>query len=137
GATLEAAVLDVVKSSWSENKRVVFSGDGYSAEWHQEAARRGLANLAQSPDALPWLIEPSTIKAFETYDVLSERELHSRYEVSLEQYIVTINIEGETAASIARTLILPAAIRWLATLQAVEGAGAKLLSDEISTLVDQ
>jgi glutamine synthetase len=137
GATLEAAVLDVVKASWSANKRIVFSGDGYSADWHEQAATRGLANLPQTPDALPWLIEPSTVKAFETYDVLSERELHSRYEVSLEQYIVTINIEGETAASIARTLILPAAVRWLATLQAVEGAGAKLLTDELSTLVDE
>jgi len=137
GATLEAAVLDVVRTAWTESKRIVFSGDGYSAEWHAEAAARGLANLPQTPDALPWLIEPSTVKAFEAYDVLSERELHARYEVSLEQYIVTINIEGETAASIARTQILPAAIRWLATLQAVEGAGAKLLTDELTALVDE
>ena len=115
----------------------MFSGDNYSAEWHAEAESRGLANLAQSPDALPWLVEESTVKVFSDYDVLSERELHSRYEVSLEQYITTINIEAETAASIARTLLLPAAIRWLGTLQAIAGAGAGKLTEETGALVDE
>src|SRR5690349_11070420 len=85
GATLEEAVLAVVKDAWTAHKRVVFSGDGYSEGWHAEAESRGLANLAQTPDALPWLIEESTVEAFEAYDVLSERELHARYEVFLEQ----------------------------------------------------
>ena len=110
-------MLAVVKDDWDENKRIVFSGDNYSDEWHVEAEARGLANLRQSPDALPWLIEPTTVEVFGKYDVLSERELHSRYEVAVEQYITTINIEAETAASIARTMLLPAAIRWLATLE--------------------
>src|SRR5207237_539046 len=91
GATIEEAVLAIVKSTWIENKRIVFSGDGYSDEWHVEAEKRGLANLKQSPDALPWLIEPSTVDVFEAYKVLSERELHSRYEVAVEQYVTTIN----------------------------------------------
>ena len=74
---------------------------------------------------------------FGRYKVLSERELESRYEVSLEQYVTTINIEGETAASIARTMLLPAAIRWLATLQTVSGgAGLARLTEESAGLVD-
>ena len=112
-------MLGVVKDAWTENKRIVFSGDNYSDEWHAEAEERGLANLEQSPEALPWLIEPSTVEVFGRYEVLSERELHSRYEVAVEQYVTTINIEGETAASIARTMLLPAAIRWLGTLKEV------------------
>src|SRR4051812_9770613 len=138
GASVEEGVLAVVKETWSANKRIVFSGDNYSEEWHQEAEERGLANLAQSPEALPWLIEPSTVEVFSRYDVLSERELHSRYEVSLEQYVTTINIEGETAASIARTMLLPAAIRWLGTLQGVSGGpGMARLTEESAELVDQ
>jgi glutamine synthetase len=138
GSSLEEAVLAVVKETWIANNRIVFSGDNYTEEWHAEAEQRGLANLAQSPDALPWLIEPTTVEVFDAYDVLSERELHSRYEVSLEQYITTINIEAETAASIARTMLLPAAIRWLATLQGVEGgAGIAKLTAESAELVDE
>jgi glutamine synthetase len=129
------AVLGIVKKTWQENKRIVFSGDNYSPDWHKEAEERGLANLAQSPEALPWLVEPATIEVFEHYDVLSERELHARYEVSLEQYVTTINIEGETAASIARTMLLPAAIRWLATLQSVSGVAR--LTEESAELVEQ
>ena len=96
--------------------------------------QRGLANLAQSPDALPWLIEASTVEAFEAYNVLSERELHSRYEVAVEQYVTTINIEAETAASIARTMLLPAAIRWLISLKEV---GIEKLITETAGLVDE
>ena len=107
GASIEEGVLAVVKDNWVENKRIVFSGDNYSEEWHTEAEARGLANLRQSPDALPWMVEPSTVDVFGKYNVLSERELHSRYEIAVEQYITTINIEAETAASIARTMLLP------------------------------
>jgi glutamine synthetase len=138
GSTLEEAVLAVVKDAWAAHKRIVFDGDGYSEDWHQEAESRGLANLRQTPDALPWLIEPSTVKAFEAYDVLSERELHARYEVFLEQYVTTINIEGETAASIARTMLLPSAITWASSLAvAGDGVGVTRLKTEIDGLVDQ
>jgi glutamine synthetase len=137
GKSREEAVLAVVKETYAANKRIVFSGDNYSEEWHAEAESRGLANLAQSPDALPWLIEPSTVKVFGDYDVLSERELHSRYDVSLEQYITTINIEAETAASIARTMLLPASVRWLETLQRVDSPGTTKLAAESAGLIDE
>jgi glutamine synthetase len=74
---------------------------------------------------------------FSRYDVLSERELHARYDVFAEQYATTINIEGETAASIARTMLLPAAIQWYATLDAADDArGVKLLKEELGGLLD-
>ncbi len=134
GASVEEGVLAVVKVAWTENNRIVFSGDNYSDEWHAEAEQRGLANLKQSPEAFPWLIDPATVDVFGRYEVLSERELHSRYEVAVEQYVTTINIEGETAASIARTMLLPAAIRWLGTLKEV---GIAKLVEESAGLVDE
>jgi glutamine synthetase len=134
GGSLEEGVLDVVREVWRENQRIVFSGDNYSPDWHEEAEQRGLANLRQSPDALPWLVEPSTVEVFSRYDVLSERELESRYEVLVEQYVTTINIEGETAASMARTMLLPAAVRWVALCKQ---AGVKALEDEVLGLVDE
>ncbi|HET8755557.1 MAG TPA: glutamine synthetase type III, partial [Solirubrobacteraceae bacterium] len=138
GKSLEEAVLGVVKDAYSGHKRIVFSGDNYSEEWHAEAEQRGLANLRQSPDALPWLIEPSTVEVFSNYEVLSERELESRYEVFVEQYATTINIEGETAASIARTMLLPAAVQWLETLTGTEQtAGVTRLKDELAGLIDE
>jgi glutamine synthetase len=138
GKSLEAAVLSVVKDAYAAHKRIVFSGDNYSEEWHAEAEQRGLANLAQSPDALPWLVDPSTVEVFSRYEVLSERELESRYEVFVEQYVTTVNIEGETAASIARTMLLPAAVEWYATLGAAgDSAGVGRLHAEIGGLVDE
>jgi glutamine synthetase len=137
GSSVEQAVLDVVKETYSENRRIVFDGDNYSPEWHQEAERRGLANLRQTPDALPWLIEQQTIQTFENYEVLSNRELEARYEVSVEQYTKTINIESDTAAAIARTQLLPAAISYLKQLEhAGASKGITRIKDELTTLVD-
>ncbi len=113
GANLEKAVTSVVKEVWAANKQVVFGGNNYSEEWHEEAKKRGLANLRTTPDALPWLIDKQTLAAFKKYKVLSKRELEARYEVFTEQYATTINIEAETAAAIARTMLLPASVRHL------------------------
>jgi glutamine synthetase len=117
---VEAALLPVLKASLKENNRVLFGGDGYSEAWHNEAAKRGLKNLKTTPDALPEMVAASTVKAFSKYKVLNKVELESRYEVATEQYITNLNIEGETAAGIARTLILPAAVRHLAELRMAE-----------------
>jgi glutamine synthetase len=119
GATLEKAVTSVVKDAWAANKQIVFDGDGYSEAWHKEAEKRGLANLRTTPDALPWLIDKQTVALFKKYKVLSKRELESRYEVFTEQYATNINIESETAYAIARTMLLPAAVRYLNELQVV------------------
>jgi glutamine synthetase len=134
GATLEKAVAKVVRESWVANKQVVFDGDNYSEEWHKEAEKRGLANLRTTPDALPWLVDKQTVAAFKKYKVLSKRELESRLEVFTEQYAVKINIEAETAAQIARTMLLPAAVRHLNELKAT---GLEELVEEVEPLVKE
>ncbi len=134
GANLEKAVTKVVKESYSANKRIIFDGDNYAPEWHAEAEKRGLYNLRSTPEALPWLIEKGTVALFKKYKVLSRRELESRHDVFLEQYSVKINIEAETAASIARTQILPAAVRHLNELRA---SGLEELIDEVQPLIKE
>jgi len=137
GEDLAARVLEVVKESWTNNKQVVFGGDNYSEEWHTEAERRGLENLRQTPDALPWLLAPSTVKVFERYDVLSERELESRYEVFVEQYVTSLNIEAETMTEMGRTMLAPAAVNYLVQLgQAGESAGIARIKDELASSLD-
>ncbi|MBK5109984.1 MAG: glutamine synthetase III [Thermoleophilia bacterium] len=120
---LPTAVATVVRESYLANRQICFSGDNYSEEWEKEAARRGLKNLKTTPDALPEVITPSTVEVFDEYNVLSERELESRYDVWIEQYAINANIEAETAASIARTMIIPATLRHLALTDA-GGSGA-------------
>ena len=118
--SLESALMPILKDTWNTNSKVVFGGDGYSEAWHKEAEKRGLKNLRTTPDALPEMVAASTVKAFAKYKVLNKRELESRYEVATEQYVTLLNIEAETAASLARTMLLPAATRHLAELRAAE-----------------
>jgi glutamine synthetase len=134
GASLEKAILGIVRDSYKTHRRIVFNGDNYADSWHKEAQKRGLANLRSTADALPWLIERQTIAVFKRFKVLSRRELEARYEVFIEQYSVKLNIEAETAASIARTLLLPAALRHLAQLRE---AGVDRLIEETAELVSR
>jgi glutamine synthetase len=114
GGNTARAVTEVVGKSYKANKQIIFDGDNYDEAWHKEAEKRGLKNLRTTPDALPEVLAKQTVSMMDKYGVLSERELESRYEVWLEQYIIKANIEAETADSIARTMILPAALRYLA-----------------------
>ena len=134
GANLEKAVTSVVKEAWAANKQIVFDGDNYSPEWHAEAKKRGLANLRTTPDALPYLIGKETLAMFKKYKVLSKRELESRYEVFAEQYSTTVNIESETASAIARTMLLPAAVRHNNELLA---SGLEELLEEFTPLIKE
>src|SRR3954465_14990902 len=134
GSELQEAVLGVVKDSYGANKAIIFGGDNYAEEWHAEAEQRGLVNLRTPPEALPWLTEDQTVRAFENYGVLSHRELESRLEVFAAQYVTNINIEAETAADIARTQILPAATRHLAELHK---AGVESLIGEANEAVGE
>jgi glutamine synthetase len=131
GLQLEAALPPILERVYSENKQIVFGGDNYSPQWHEEAERRGLLNLQATPDAVPYLVTDETESLFSKYGVLSKRELESRYEVFLEQYVTKINIEAETAASMARTIILPAAARHIVMLRE---AGLNDLETEASAL---
>jgi glutamine synthetase len=134
GAELEDALRPILKRTYAADKQIIFGGDNYAPEWHEEAERRGLLNLRATPDALPYLVDEEAVGLFSDYAVLSQRELNSRYEVFLEQYVTKINIEAETGASIARTMLLPAAARHLALLLEAQ---LPELAEETSDLVEQ
>ena len=113
---LNAAVQKLLKKVITEHGSVIFNGDGYSDEWHQEAARRGLPNLKTTVDALPALTSTEVVKLFTQQKVLSKRELYSRLEIYLEQYVKTVKVEGLLTSEIAKTIIYPAASRYLGEL---------------------
>lgn len=117
-AKLNAAVQTVIQEIIKEHDAVVFNGDGYSEEWHVEAAKRGLPNLKTTPDALPVLTSPEVVKLFTTYGVFSEAELKSREEIYLEQYIKTLQTEANLVVRMAKTIIFPAAMRYQSELAA-------------------
>ena len=112
GEDFDAAVQKLLTDVITEHGAVVFNGDGYSDNWQIEAAQRGLPNLKTTLDAIPELITPESVELFERYGVFNERELHSRYEVRLEQYALTIGVEAKLACEIGSTVILPAAMRY-------------------------
>jgi glutamine synthetase len=134
GKELGDALAEVAKETYEANRQICFDGDNYDEEWHAEAERRGLKNLRTSPEALPEVLADQSIEAFEHYNVLSKRELESRYEVWLEQYIIRANIEAETAAMIARTMLLPAALRHLALVEAASIPG---MATDVRSVVDE
>ncbi|MBN1516428.1 glutamine synthetase III [Candidatus Sumerlaeota bacterium] len=113
---LGQVVEQLVKSVWESCSNVVFNGDGYSLEWHAEAARRGLPNLKTAADALPAIKSKETIALFKKFGVLSERETQSRYDVYAEQYIASINVESNLVVKMVRTIFFPAAIRYQSEL---------------------
>src|ERR1700739_30366 len=112
GADFDKAVQKLLTEVITEHGDVVYNGDGYSEKWQIEAAERGLPNLKTSLDAIPELIKPETVELFAKYGVFGERELHSRYEVRLEQYALTIAVEAKLTLEIGTTIILPAALRY-------------------------
>ncbi|BBX38427.1 glutamine synthetase [Mycolicibacterium mageritense DSM 44476 = CIP 104973] len=112
GEEFDTAVQKLLTDIITEHGAVVFNGDGYSDNWQVEAASRGLPNFKTTLDALPALIAPESVELFEKYGVFNERELHSRYEVRLEQYALTIGVEAKLALELASTVVLPAAIRY-------------------------
>ena len=116
GAALSDALQSLLREETREFKHVIFNGDNYTEEWVEEAERRGLLNLGNTMDALPLLVADKNKALFEKYGVLSHRELESRYEIYVDQYFKTINIEGEGGQHMAQTMILPAAIRYLSDL---------------------
>jgi glutamine synthetase len=112
GEDFDKAVQTLLTEVITEHGDVVYNGDGYSEKWQIEAAERGLPNLKTTLDAVGELIKPEAIELFEKYAVFSERELHSRYEVRLEQYALTVAVEAKLALELGTTVILPAAIRY-------------------------
>ncbi|MBQ9043138.1 MAG: glutamine synthetase III [Eggerthellaceae bacterium] len=108
GEAFEKAALAHIKELLKDHARIIFDGNGYSAEWEEEAARRGLANHRTTADAMPALISQKSIDLFEEFGILNETEVRSRYEVKLEKYNKLINIEARTCKRMVRQLYLPA-----------------------------
>lgn len=109
---LAPAVQKLLKKVIDEHGAVIFNGDNYTEEWHQEAEHRKLPNLKQTVDALPAITEPAAVGMFEKYKVLSKRELQSREDIYFEQYVLTLNVEAKLTHEIAKTVIYPSAVRY-------------------------
>ncbi len=124
GASLSAALGRVLSREVAGFRQILFNGDNYTQDWVEEAARRGLVNSPSGADALPDIVSDKNTALFVKYGVLSEEEVHSRFEVLAEQYVTRITTEGETALSMGRTMILPAAVRYLGDLAVASGGGA-------------
>ena len=126
-----AAAIALVKRTIRDHRRVIFNGNGYSAAWEEEAARRGLPNKKNAPAALPALIAPKNIALMEEFGVLTKVEMESRYEVEMEHYAKVINIEALTMLEMARKQLLPAVNAYMS--EVANTAAAKLaVSESIS-----
>ena len=126
-----SAAIALVKRTIRDHRRVIFNGNGYTAEWEEEAAKRGLPNKKNTPAALPALIEPKNIALMEAFGVLTKVEMESRYEVEMEHYSKIINIEALTMLEMARKQLLPAVNSYMSEL--ANTAASKLaVSENIS-----
>ena len=126
-----AAAIALVKRTIRDHRRVIFNGNGYTAEWEEEAAKRGLPNKKNTPAALPALIEPKNIALMEDFGVLTKVEMESRYEVEMEHYSKIINIEALTMLEMARKQLLPAVNAYMS--EVANTAASKLaVSESIS-----
>lgn len=137
----EDAVADVLTEIAKASSAVIFNGNGYSEEWHAEAERRGLPNLKTSVDALPVITAKQTVNVYETYGVLTKRELEARRDIAYEQYCKAVNVEANLVLEIAKTKIYPAAARYqtelASNIAAVKAAGGKPLTDVFEYVSEQ
>ena len=128
GKDLTKAVQELLPKIIKESKKVIFNGNGYSEDWHKEAEKRGLPNFKNTVDSLASVIKKENVELLSKYKVYSERELQSRYNILAENYVKTIDIEAQTALNMAKTMILPAALRYQKevgeSIAAAKAAGA-------------
>ena len=133
-----AGLTSILSAIVKDNKQVLFEGNGYSEEWHAEAARRGLPNNRTTVDALPSLTTDKAKALFSKFGVLSERELAARVEINWERYVKVQNIEASCALDIASTMILPATAKYLGQLGAASSSrGINSVCEKISGLADK
>jgi len=146
GKPLGPAVAELLSKVIKENKRIIFNGNNYSQEWEKEAGKRGLQNLKNTVDALPQLVTKEVVALFGKYKILNERELHARYEVMVETYNKTVNVEGQLMVLMANRYILPAAFAYQKavgdSVTAVKTAGGKSVEgkrtlDQVTKLTDE
>lgn len=125
------ALNDLIKRTIHEHKRIIFNGDGYSEEWKKEAAKRGLLNLPTTVDAMPTVLDKKNIDLFEKHRIYTEPEIRSRYEIQLDAYSKTINIEALTMVEMTKRQILPAVNRYVSRL--AEAMTYKLTANPLLT----
>ena len=140
GKDLTKAMQELMPTLIKESKKVIYNGDGYTEEWQQEAEKRGLPNMKNTVDTLPVLQKKETIELLTKYKVYSEKELTSRFNILAEAYVKTVNIEGQTTLMMAKTIILPATLRYLGEVatafNATKAAGidSSVQGDMVKTL---
>ncbi len=141
-AKFNAAVQKLLQKIMREHGRIIFNGDNYSAEWREEALRRGLPNACTTPEAIDAMEVPATYEVFEKYGVLSRREAESRFEIYREKYIKDVLIEARLCLSMARTMIFPAGVRYqrllaqtATDLQALGKTTCTTVLDEVNALL--
>src|SRR5712664_3148333 len=146
GKKIDKAVAELLPKVIKENKRIIFNGNNYSPEWEKEAGKRGLLNLKNTVDALPQLVTMDVIAAFAKYKILNQRELHARYEIMVETYNKTVNVEGQLMVLMANRYVLPAAFEYqkqvAQSVSAVKAAGSKSVEgrktlDQLTRLTDE
>jgi glutamine synthetase len=137
GDPFNVAVQKVLEEIITVHGAVVYNGDGYTDEWQTEAAARGLPNLRTTLDALPELITDEAMELFSRYGVFSHREMHSRYDVALEQYVLSVGVEARLTLEIANTVILPAALRYQTELATNLASLRSVGAEEDSTTLDE
>jgi len=139
-------VAELLPKVIKETKRIIFNGNNYSKEWEKEAAKRGLLNLKNTVDALPQMVSKDVIAIFEKYKVLKEREVRARYEIMIETYNKTVNVEGQLMVLMANRYILPAALEYqkrvAESVTMVKAAGSKSIEgkkalDSLTAQVDE
>ncbi len=135
GQDFNSALQNVLAEIIKEHKRILFNGDGYTSEWLDEAARRGLPNLLNSEEALEVLTTQKAKDLFAKYNVLSNNELESRYNIYKETYETLIEIEAQSSIDIARTMIIPAAVAAIKEYSSVAAVAG--LSEQMSSLLEQ
>ena len=142
GAEFDVAVQKTLEDVITNHGAVVFNGDGYTDDWQTEAAARGLKNLRTTLDALPELVSEESMELFSHYGVFSHREMHSRYDIALEQYALSIGVEARLTLKMGTTVILPAATRYqtelAANIAALRAAGVEVDTaglDEVSSCI--
>jgi len=131
GKKVEEAARELLPKIVKESKKIIFNGNNYSKEWEKEAGKRGLLNLKNTVDALPQLAMKEAVDLFEKYKVLNSREVHARYEIMLETYNKTVNVEAQLTVLMANRYVLPAALEYLKqvgqSVAAVKAGGAKTI----------
>lgn len=128
----DAELNSILKTSLKEHERIIFNGNNYSDEWVEEAEKRGLLNLKTTADALPYYISKKNIDLFTKYGIYTESEVHSRYEIVLEEYSKTINIEAMTMSEMVKKDIIPAIMAYVSELSET-AANKKTISPDLAS----